>query len=351
MIFTKVVLLTTLASAGRYAAAVPVPDEFSMEAQLQVVERGVEDAYSYDLERRQKGSLCMPLTKEDVKKLPGWAKLESIAKSKWGNGKYELVVNPSDYPDRPANVCGQSKPVVVKGGKPSCQSNKSSMAGKLTGTNGSVNLAVTTGTNYQITTSTTKAASIGTSMTSTFGLEVTGLAKMEQSFTLSATVTNTIGKQTASTQNNQQSSQITAESKDGKTCDLTFEVETCSVQGKGSFKYIADGFVWFNYHSKTKGHYKWSLSLSELNESDRSSTMEIETLVKAESKGKYNGSCVGGKAGAASKATKSGAKTPAKPAAGGKKTTTPAKQPAKANSAKKPTTPAKKPAATKPTKK
>ncbi|KAG7441246.1 uncharacterized protein BT62DRAFT_908782 [Guyanagaster necrorhizus] len=32
--------------------------------------------------------------------------------------------------------------------------------------------------------------------------------------------------------------------------------KTCNIQGTGNIRYLASGWIWFNYDSETRGHYK-----------------------------------------------------------------------------------------------
>lgn len=106
-----------------------------------------------------------------------------------------------------------------------------------------------------------------------------------------------------------------------------FDTKSCSFSGSGNIRYTATGWVWFNYDSKTKGHYKCAsdmllsmmphssdptqsylgaLNIDETlkNIDDRSSTMNFAASGNIVTKSKYKGVCDKSKA----KASKSKAK-------------------------------------------
>lgn len=65
------------------------------------------------------------------------------------------------------------------------------------------------------------------------------------------------------------------------------------MSAKGTIRYLATGWVWFNYDSKTQGHYKWAANIDSIltNIDDRSSTSEFSGSMAADTHTAYEGVC------------------------------------------------------------
>jgi len=55
---------------------------------------------------------CSTLDEDDVRSLPGWPKVEKYVSDTWGEGNYEVTINPSNYRDKRATLC--MSPVLIK---------------------------------------------------------------------------------------------------------------------------------------------------------------------------------------------------------------------------------------------
>ncbi|KAK0438078.1 hypothetical protein EV421DRAFT_1826478, partial [Armillaria borealis] len=42
----------------------------------------------------------------------------------------------------------------------------------------------------------------------------------------------------------------TIDTKDGKTCSVDLKLHTCTAKSKGQIRYLATGYIWFNYNDK-----------------------------------------------------------------------------------------------------
>ena len=71
-------------------------------------------------------------------------------------------------------------------------------------------------------------------------------------------------------------------------------LNSCNKQAKGRLRYLATGWVWFNYKTATKGHYKWAASIENAltNQDDRSSFAEFSGSMSTESYSNYEAECV-----------------------------------------------------------
>ncbi|PBK99733.1 hypothetical protein ARMGADRAFT_1074585 [Armillaria gallica] len=233
---------------------------------------------------RQSAGQCTNLTVDEAKSLPGWDALEAYAKSNWGSGSWNIVTNPKDYPGSPASVCVSDDPVKIEvDGDPQCQDSPLDNVSGTSGTNGTVTLQVQQGSNmtsgYTVTSVSTLA--ISSTLGVSFGIP---LLSADASVTVSKEVTN---EQSSSFETSYSTvATVTREidTQDGKSCSVDLKLNTCTAKSKGRIRYIATGYVWFNYNDKTHGHYKWAASIDDVlsNEDDRSSFAEIQGPISSE---------------------------------------------------------------------
>ncbi|KAK0237302.1 hypothetical protein EDD85DRAFT_1008418 [Armillaria nabsnona] len=83
-------------------------------------------------------------------------------------------------------------------------------------------------------------------------------------------------------------------SADEKTCTATTSTQTCNIEATGNIRYLASGWIWFDYSSKVQGHYDWAVSIEAIltNQDDRSSFAEFKGSMVANIRTSYAGSCV-----------------------------------------------------------
>uniref|UniRef100_D8Q4K2 Uncharacterized protein n=1 Tax=Schizophyllum commune (strain H4-8 / FGSC 9210) TaxID=578458 RepID=D8Q4K2_SCHCM len=235
-------------------------------------------------------------------KVPGWGKLKDTANSMWGDYQREIKTNNPDFPDKPAAVCITNNDVdITINGDPQCTTQSQSIGGSVDGTNGTVMLQQTEGTVYTLETTTTTQASVALGISASATFKIPEVAEDTFSTSLTTTVTNTLGKtlsspfpdtSESSSSNQQTTSTVTAQQKDGQTCKLDFETKTCTTKGSGQLPFVASGWVWFVYKNKTKDHWNWALLMEAyLDEGERSTYMNFDSAVGTETKSQYNVVC------------------------------------------------------------
>ncbi|KAL1707936.1 hypothetical protein EV121DRAFT_277553 [Schizophyllum commune] len=257
---------------------------------------------------------CSDISADEVQKLPGWDKLKSQADDFWGGYEREIKTNNPDFPDKPAAVCITNNDVdITINGDPQCTTQSQSIGGSVDGTNGTVMLQQTEGTVYTLETTTTTEASVALEISASATFKIPPVAEDTFSTSLTTTVTNTLGKtwvararnlhiinltspflpsSESSSSNQQTTSTVTAQQKDGQTCKLDFETKTCTTKGSGQLPFIASGWVWFVYKNKTKDHWNWALLMEAyLDEGDRSTYMNFDSAIGTETKSQYNVVC------------------------------------------------------------
>ena len=74
---------------------------------------------------------------------------------------------------------------------------------------------------------------------------------------------------------------------------MSSTINTCSTQATGSVRYLATGWVWFNYDSKTEGHYKWAAHIDAIltDDDDRSSFAAFKGSMASDTHAAYEGKC------------------------------------------------------------
>ncbi|KAL1753975.1 hypothetical protein FB107DRAFT_216644 [Schizophyllum commune] len=231
----------------------------SRDEHLGILDRDAASSF----QRRAGG--CADISADEVQQLPGWNKLKDQANSLWGDYQREIKTNNPD---------------------------SQSIGGSVTGTNGTVMLSQTEGTSYTLETSTTRQASVALDLSAEAKLGIPEIAEVTFKTSITTTVSNTLGKTESSSSNQQTTSTVTAQQKDGQTCKLDFETKTCTTKGSGQMPFIASGWVWFVYKNKTKDHWNWALLMEGyLDESERSTYMSFDSNIGTETKSQYNVVC------------------------------------------------------------
>ncbi|KAI5834574.1 hypothetical protein K523DRAFT_321776 [Schizophyllum commune Tattone D] len=253
---------------------------------------GILDSDAASSFQRRAGG-CADISADEVQQLPGWNKLKDQANSLWGDYQREIKTNNPDFPDRPASVCITNNQVdITINGDPQCTTQSQSIGGSVVGTNGTVMLSQTEGTSYTLETSTTRQASVALDLSAEAKFGIPEIAEVTFKTSITTTVSNTLGKTESSSNNQQTTSTVTAQQKDGQTCKLDFETKTCTTKGSGQMPFIASGWVWFVYKNKTKDHWNWALLMEGyLDESERSTYMSFDSNIGTETKSQYNVVC------------------------------------------------------------
>ncbi|KAK0201222.1 hypothetical protein DFS33DRAFT_1117099 [Desarmillaria ectypa] len=251
------------------------------------------DAESNSLQRRA-ASQCGPLSVDQAKTLKGWDAIEQYANNNWGDGSRNIVTNPTDYVDSPAQVCITDEVVELSfSGDPVCQTHTTSSEGLLVGTKGEVDIEVDQGFNTDTSYTVTSASTIGVSNTLTVKVGVPAVAEVTEALTISAEVTDTTSSTFDVSYNDVSKVTIKMTAPEGKTCTATTSTKTCNIQATGNIRYLASGWIWFNYNDKTQGHYKWAANIETVltNQDDRSSFAAFKGSMVADTQTSYAGNC------------------------------------------------------------
>ncbi|KAL1696289.1 hypothetical protein GGG16DRAFT_43507 [Schizophyllum commune] len=240
---------------------------------------------------RRDGS-CAALSSDDVQKLPGWDKLVSQANDNWGDHKRKIVTNDSDYPDRPASICAMDAGDIAIDGDPECTTSTQTLTTGVKDTTGIATVSQVTGTSFSSSQTVTQEASISVGETVDVKVGIPEVADVTSSTSLTTTFTNSLSKTTTSTSNQQTTQTVAINIPKDSTCNITYKQTSCSTHGSGQVPFTATGWVWFEYDSKTEGHYKWALNMDNLlSDDERSSYMKFDSVVSTDTKGDYQADC------------------------------------------------------------
>ncbi|KAF7325934.1 hypothetical protein MKEN_00444300 [Mycena kentingensis (nom. inval.)] len=236
---------------------------------------------------------CVDLSADDVKNLAGWDALAQKAKDNWGGGSYNLATNIDDENGYPAQACTSNNAAKVElSGDTSCTTKTQVSEGTIVGSNGTITLSTTIGTEMSTTITATKSAAIGLGASVSATIGIPDVVDVTSEISTSVTVTNELSNAVTTSTNSQQTSTIAMSAKAGETCSLTFTNKACTASGKGKINIIATGWAWFQYEDKVDGHYYWALNMDDvLSESDRTSSMEFSAAISGTNLANYKGSC------------------------------------------------------------
>ncbi|KAK0445615.1 uncharacterized protein EV420DRAFT_1767988 [Desarmillaria tabescens] len=251
------------------------------------------DAESSNVERRA-ASQCAKLSVDEAQTLSGWDAIVQYANDNWGAGSRKIVTNPDDYVDRPAQVCITDDVVQLSfSGDPVCQTHTTSSEGSLVGTEGEVDIEVDQGFNTDTSYTISTASTIGVSDTLTVKVGVPEVAEVTEALTISTEVTDTTSSTFDVSYNDVSKVMIKMTAPKGKTCKAETSTKTCNIQATGNIRYLATGWVWFNYDDKTKDHYKWAVNIESVltNQDDRSSFATFKGSMVANTQTSYAGNC------------------------------------------------------------
>ncbi|KAK0216347.1 hypothetical protein IW262DRAFT_212939 [Armillaria fumosa] len=251
------------------------------------------DAETSGIERRD-ASQCAQLSVAEAQTIPGWNAIVQYANSNWGSGSRNIVTNPTDYVDRPAQVCITDDVVQLSySGDPVCQTHTTTSQGSLVGTEGEVDIEVDQGFNSDSSYTVSSASTLGVSNTLSVKIGVPEVAEVTEAFTVSASVTDTTSSTIDTSYNDMSKVTIKMTAPEGKTCTAETSTKTCNIQATGQIRYLATGWIWFNYDSATQGHYKWAVNIEAVvtNQDDRSSFATFKGSMVANTETSYAGSC------------------------------------------------------------
>ncbi|KAJ6492651.1 hypothetical protein DFH09DRAFT_1053300 [Mycena vulgaris] len=246
-----------------------------------------------DVFRRVAGA-CVDMSSDDVQKLPGWNALKAVAETNWGTGSYNVVTNDRDYSDYPAQSCVSTDVVrITPDGTPSCTLQASKSDGQEVGTNGTISMTHGSGTSSSTTTTVTKQSAIAIGEEVSATIEFPGIAEVGAKFTFTGTFTNTLSTATQNTVDGTVATIVTQANVAGKTCHLEFTTKTCTITGTGQVRMLGTGWVWFEYDSRTQGHFKWALNIDGVltNQEDRSTFIDFKSATGTTSNSDFNGVC------------------------------------------------------------
>ncbi|KAL0570971.1 hypothetical protein V5O48_010989 [Marasmius crinis-equi] len=251
-----------------------------------------EAGVDWGLGKRAAGS-CSSVTLEELKQLPDYKLIEQYADKNFGTGSRNVVVNPKEYADRPAQSCVDGSVSFAYTGDPKCTTQSSESSGSLVGTSGSVSIKTIQGFQSKASFTTTQSSKLSTSAHFSASAGFAKIAEVSADFSFSSEFFNSNTQVTSSNINNQNEISIEMKAAQGKQCKISNTVKSCTVQAKGALKLKATGYVWFNYNDKQKGHFKWAAHMDEiLNDAQRTSPMQLTGDVQAETKSAFAGKCV-----------------------------------------------------------
>lgn len=252
------------------------------------------------LEERD-GLSCYPLDVDQMKKLPGWGKLEQYAKDTYGEGGVNIVTNPSEYSDRPANACVNVAKVQVQwSGKPQCTESTTDINGKATGTSADISFSQKTGSEQSASWTVTRSSEICSSVSFNVGVELPGLVSAGVSLSASTTIKNERSSSFTTATNDMKETTVSYKNDSGKQCHMALKTKTCTASASGKVPVVASGYVWFNYDDKRapkndpngSAHYKYSIPIdSVLSEAERTSFVEFQGPVNGVNKALYDVNC------------------------------------------------------------
>ncbi|KAK0476977.1 hypothetical protein IW261DRAFT_1487943 [Armillaria novae-zelandiae] len=196
--------------------------------------------------------------------------------------------------DSPAQVCITDDVVQLSySGDPVCQTHTTTSQGSLVGTEGEVDIEVDQGFNSDSSYTVSSASTLGVSNTLSVKIGVPEVAEVTEAFTVSASVTDTTSSTIDTSYNDVSKVTIKMTAPEGKTCTAVTNTKTCNIQASGQIRYLATGWIWFNYNSATHGHYKWAVSIEAVvtNQDDRSSFATFKGSMVANTETSYAGNC------------------------------------------------------------
>lgn len=309
LVTSKLLALVALVSAVcALPNSVPILDSIPANAAKIAHDTDLDLVIAYDSEGHVLGQLpasvglrmmkrdpgtCVKMSADDIQKLPGWERLAQYARDNWGDGWDKIDANPEAYPDMGALLCvaGDLTPINLEG-QPSCKTQNQSTGGTIVGANGTVLLSATQGTTQTTTITVTRESSLAVGATVGVKVEIPEIVEISASVTSTVTFSNSLSTANTFTSNNAQTQTVTLQNEAGKTCSLTFDVQTCDFTGNGKVRFLASGWAWVYYGERRKDHYHWAIPIdSVLGESDRETSVEFRTSTSSNTSSKYNAVC------------------------------------------------------------
>ncbi|KAJ3501559.1 hypothetical protein NLJ89_g9282 [Agrocybe chaxingu] len=270
-------------------------------------EDGFKREMEYDaLQRRGGASSCTPMTLEQAEKIPGWGKIKQYATDKYGGGGVNIVVNPpeaslqrrswridadnaSQYTNSPAIICAANEIVQVE------------MTGQIKETDTDASLSSKQGYSNSGSWTVTETSSLAQSIGFSVQIGIPEVADISASSTTTVTIENSLASSFISSINNEVQQTITLKSTKGQKCTASLETKACTITGQGKVRFVASGWVWFNYEDKRAPvngdpndvHYKWAVNIENAlpNIDDRSSFLDFSGSMKTTSDSVYSGEC------------------------------------------------------------
>ena len=195
-------------------------------------------------------------------------------------------------------------------GDPECTTSTQTLSTGVKDTTGIATVSQVTGTSFSSSQTVTQEASISVGETVDVKVGIPEVADVTSSTSLTTTFTNSLSKtyvyippplpstltnpppSTTSTSNQQTTQTVAINIPKDSTCNITYKQTSCSTHGSGQVPFTATGWVWFEYDSKTEGHYKWALNMDNLlSDDERSSYMKFDSVVSTDTKGDYQADC------------------------------------------------------------
>lgn len=236
------------------------------------------------VQRGPRASPCSKLDLDDAQSLPGWSKLEKYARSMWGDGDWDIVINPGGYKDKPATMCVTDHIPVLLAGEPSCnETRKDIQPEKKDGTTIQVDAGYRNTGNWNITNVTTAAHASFFSGS----FQLPNITKLHLDAITSTGVFINAPHNSFSTY----ATNVTIKSTEltvvpDKRCIGTILEQQCITPATGRIQLVATGYIWFNYKTKRaplanpKGgkHFKYAVKIEDVlkNSTERSAYIDFK---------------------------------------------------------------------------
>ncbi|KAJ3563527.1 hypothetical protein NP233_g8887 [Leucocoprinus birnbaumii] len=271
----------------------------------------IRDLTPVNFPRGAPSSRCSALTLDDAQRMPGWDKLVQYAKDTWGDGSWNIVVNPKEYPDSSANACTDDSPVKIEpkgiawiyisltieltrvmcSGQPQCDQQSADIGSDNVNADGTDSVSITIGDSQTGSWTVSRTSTFSASASFEVGFDVPELFEAKATFETSTSVSNTQGNTFGTSHSTQRTVQSVINDKPNQTCKASMTVKSCKQDGTGKIRVAATGWVWFNYNDKTAPkagpsndkHYKWAASIDNvLSLDERTSWIEFSGSMSEE---------------------------------------------------------------------
>ncbi|KAI8922217.1 hypothetical protein DFJ77DRAFT_15917 [Powellomyces hirtus] len=213
--------------------------------------------------------MCNKATQSDIENVPGYQNLLNYVKKTYGNWDRMYVNwNEPGIPNLGAETCTTGELVKTYWEKPQCSPVTQSCTGGCGNdgtTNGdSIDIQTITQGLFSVSTSVQTDVKVGVGYTYTFKAAVPVVGGPESTHAVTATldVTNSRGSTKTSTVMGQVS-QTVHKTIPPKGCGYRVTNTVCNSRGSAEINFAVNGWVWFTFGKKVRGHYYWAVNIAD----------------------------------------------------------------------------------------